>query len=412
MTDQARLLLALEAITNIAGRRTLSYSAKLQAILESVTQYMQVHKSSIMLLKNRTTLEVVASTNPDIIGVQQGVAVDSPAAWVVRNKKPLYVEGSGQPERTGQRYSHYKGEAFYCVPLIDHARVLGVINVTEKIGTDAFSSQDRDILFYITSQIIIALENHRLAASLKKKKSELQKKNQQLRKLKQIQNELFNMLIHDLKGPLSEIVANLDILAYTTEGENLLFVESAQSGCNTLYSMVSNLLDVSRMEEGQLPLLYEPLEPRALVEEALAGLLVSVRSRGLQYRKLYPEDAQGVFRGDRGLLIRVVHNLVTNAIRHSPEGATIDIGYSRTKKGMLDFFVGDQGPGIPESDRKIIFDKYRQLDRQTDGRDCTAGLGLTFCKMAVQAHGGTIGVEAPADGGSRFFFSIPETPGK
>jgi two-component system sensor histidine kinase KdpD len=407
MTDQARLLLALEAITEIAGRRTLTYAAKLQVILETIAQYMQVHKSSIMLLKGRTTLEVAATTNPAIMGVRQQVDADSPAAWVVRNKKPLYVESSRQPACGAQRYSHYRGEAFYCVPLLDHGRVLGVINVTEKIGSDAFSTQDRDILFHITSQIIIALENHRLAATLQKKQKELQQKNLRLRRLQQVQNDFFNMLIHDLKGPLSEIVANLDILAYTLQGEPLEFVETAQSGCNTLYSMVSNLLDVSRMEEGRLPLLYESLEPRALIEEALAGLLVSVRSRGLRFREAYPVDADDTVQGDRGVLIRVLHNLLTNAIRHSPAGAAIDIGYRRKQNGLLEFFVGDHGPGIPEADRTVIFDKYRQLDRQAHGGDCTAGLGLAFCKMAVQAHGGAIGVDAPEGEGSRFYFVLP-----
>jgi signal transduction histidine kinase len=407
MSTERRLLEVLETITTIAHKKKYSFEKKLNALLTAITEYMQVQKSSIMLLKNGKTLAVVASTNPELIGVCQGLEVDSPSSWVVRSKKSLYVDRTSECSCAIKRYSHYKGDAFFLVPLISNTRVIGVISVTEKIGIDIFAQEERDVLLQIMGQVIIALENHRFADTLKKKKRVLQQKNKELQKLEKLRTDLFNMLIHDLKGPLSEIVANLDILAYTLKDENLTFVEAAQSGCNTLYSMVSNLLDISRLEEKQLPLLYEPIDPRELVREALAGLLVSVQSRGVQFDEQYPQAGAFDVPADRALLIRVFQNLLTNAIQYSPPGGEICVGYVLADNKTIRFFVQDSGPGIPVESREAIFDKFKQLDKKADGRVYTTGLGLAFCKLAIEAHGGTIGVESSGGTGSRFVFTLP-----
>ncbi len=407
MSPERSMLDVLGSIADIANDRRLEFGIKLNRILMAITECMQVNKSSIMLFKNSKTLEVVASTNPEIVGVQQSLDVDSPSSWVVKNKKPLYVDSSSQCDIAIKRFRHYKGDAFFLVPLINNNKVIGVINVTEKIGSDRFAAAERDILLHIMGHVIIALENHRLAESLQKKKKTLQKKNLELRKLEKLRTDLFNMLIHDLKGPISEIVANLDILSYTlTENENLAFVETAQAGCNTLFNMVSNLLDIARLEEGRLELMHEQIDPGGLIKDSLAGLLVSVKSRDLTFQEDFPETT-GACTGDRSLLTRVLQNLLTNAIQYSPTGGTITVGYREIVTGAIEFFVEDEGPGIPEESREMIFNKYKQLDKKSDGRTYTTGLGLAFCKMAVEAHGGRITVECPETKGSRFFFLVP-----
>jgi len=109
------------------------------------------------------------------------------------------------------------------------------------------------------------------------------------------------MLIHDLKGPLSEVVANLDILSYTVKGEGIEFVETAQSGCSNLFNLVADLLDVSRLEEGKMPIVYEQLIPRDIIREANAGLIMSVKSKGANFMEDFPADDDLTFEGDRSL---------------------------------------------------------------------------------------------------------------
>jgi len=402
------LLEVLTCIADISNNRKLGFKEKLNLILHEIVNCIQVKKGSIMLLKDKKTIEVVASTNKDIIGATQSLEIDSPSTWVFRNKKPLYVDSTSHCELPIGRFAHYHGEAFFLVPIISNDRSIGVINVTEKIGTDIFNLGEREILLHSVGHIIIALENHRLADSLKKNQKLLEKKNFELRKLEMLRTELFNMLIHDLKGPISEIVANLDILSYTITDENINFVETAKTGCNTLFSMISNLLDIARLEEGKLPLLYEDILPVDLIKESLARLLVSVRLKELKFFEQYPVATALTFQGDRTLLIRVLQNLLTNAIQYSPHGETITIGFFYKEQGAIEFFVKDNGPGISAQYQDKIFDKYAQINKKSDTRMYTAGLGLSFCKMAVIAHGGNMGVTSDGNKGSSFYFVLPK----
>jgi signal transduction histidine kinase len=106
-------------------------------------------------------------------------------------------------------------------------------------------------------------------------------------------------------------------------------------------------------------------------------------------------------------LLRVLQNLLTNAISYSPPGETIEVGYRRITPHEIEFFVKDNGPGVPYEYREAIFDKYFQLEKQADGRIYTVGLGLTFCKMAVEAHRGRIRLDSENSKGSRFSFILP-----
>jgi len=406
MSPDKSILEVLLHVTDISNNRKLKFEEKLNMILLEIIGSVHVKKGSVMLLKNKKQLEVVASTNPSIIGVTQDISTDSPSSWVFKNKKPLYVDSASQCDVTIGRFKHYKGDAFFLVPIISNDRSIGVLNVTDKIGTDRFNHDERKLLLHIVGHVITALENNRLAESLKKNQKILKKKNLELQKLEKLRTELFNMLIHDLKGPITEIVANLDILSYTITDENLEFVETAKNGCNTLFSMISNLLDISRLEEGKLGLVIEEINPQVLIRESLARLLVSVRSKELTFNHQFPASPGTSFYGDRSLLVRVLPNFIINAIEYSPRGECITIGYDSRSDEEITFFVQDNGPGIPESFRNTIFDKYTQLSKRADGRLYTAGLGLAFCKMAVLAHGGSIGVSSDGHRGSTFFFTI------
>jgi two-component system sensor histidine kinase KdpD len=113
------------------------------------------------------------------------------------------------------------------------------------------------------------------------------------------------------------------------------------------------------------------------------------------------------FYGDRGLLVRVLQNLLMNAIQHSPEGKAVEIGYEIEANGRIRFFIKDQGPGVAPALQTAIFDKFFQIKKKNDGRVYSTGLGLTFCKMAVAAHNGVIDIQSDGKKGSIFGFAIP-----
>ena len=110
--------------------------------------------------------------------------------------------------------------------------------------------------------------------------------------------------------------------------------------------------------------------------------------------------------GDRALLLRVLQNLFTNAIRFSPHEETIEVGFKNKDQDWVRFYVKDNGPGISVEYQNLIFDKYYQVSNKKQSDTYSTGLGLTFCKLAVESHGGTISVESDGRNGSCFEFCI------
>lgn len=412
MDQNPRLAKVLLDVSEVSNDPKLGFEQKLHGILEKITQALGVERASVMMKKGRKGLEVVASTHPDLVGVRQDLDEESPSSWVARTGELLYVDDADRSERFRPRFSRYRKSAFLLVPVKGQGRVSGVISVTDKIEDDAFTPEEQEILIQLAGQVIHALENHRLAEDLRKKRQTLLKRNRQLKDLERLKTDLFRMLIHDLKGPISELMANLDILSYTTSDDNRGYVETAKTSCDTLYSMVSNLLDIARLEEGKLRLVYETLAPEDLLREAMARVYGSMEQKSLHVEEHFPSEDSVPFMGDRGILLRVLQNLLTNAVSYSPKGETIGLGFDFPRAGEIRFHVEDHGPGIPPEQQEAIFDKYAQLEKKGDGRIYTTGLGLTFCKLAVEAHRGFIRVESDGRHGSRFVFSLPLERGK
>ncbi|MBL7180757.1 MAG: GAF domain-containing sensor histidine kinase [Desulfobacterales bacterium] len=408
MTSDKGLLEILITISSISNDRRLDFGQKLQDILLEIVGFMQVKSGSIMLVKGARNLEVAASTNAGLIGKKQRLDETSPSAWVYKHKKNLYIEDISKSDRFPRRFNHYKGCSLLLVPFLDKNKVMGILSVTDKIGEDYFVKREQEALLIIAGQVISALENQRLAESLKRKKRTLQQKNLKLMQLEKLKTDFYNMLIHDLKGPISELIANLDIFSYTASDEDQEYIEAAKAACDTLYSMVFNLLDIAQLEENRLKLVHEKIDPQDLVKESLARLFGLFKLKNLTFVERSPSvKTLDFFWGDRGILLRVLQNLLTNAINYSPSNETIEVGFECLKSPEIKFFVKDNGPGVPFEYHKTIFNKYFQLDKKSDGRVHTTGLGLTFCKMAVETHRGKIGVESESQKGSRFFFTLP-----
>lgn len=411
MERDSLVLKALVAINAISQNGRLEFGQKLQKILLEIVHCMGAKSGSIMLVKGRKNLEVTASTRPELIGIKQALDGKSPSSWVVQNKTPLKVDDVESSGIFKKKSGRYQGAAFLLVPIIGNDKVIGVLNVTDKIGEDIFSAEEQQALLNISGLVISALENQRLTESLKEKGRALQEKNTELKKLETLKTELYNMLIHDLKGPISEILANLDILTYTLYDENLDYVRAAQSGCDTLYRMICNLLDISRLEDNKLDLIYERINPLDILKESIARIFGLAKTKELKIEeKISETHADEYLWVDRDILIRILQNLLSNAIQYSPSGETIECGIDYLDSGDIEFSIKDNGPGILPRHHEAIFDKFLQLEKKADGRIYTTGLGLTFCKMAVEAHKGSIKVVSDGVHGSTFSFVIPREP--
>jgi signal transduction histidine kinase len=217
------------------------------------------------------------------------------------------------------------------------------------------------------------------------------------------------MIVHDMRTPLTSVIAGLQTLESAgplnaTQSECLAM---ALQGGKTLLGMVNDLLDISKMEDGSLKLECADLEVGRLAAEAVQQVAALADERRIT---LALEIAPGLppLYADEDKLVRTLVNLLGNAIKFAPQGGTVTLAVCRsnTEKALL-FSVSDTGEGIPTEAYGRIFEKFGQVDERKAGHRGSTGLGLTFCKMAVEAHGGRIWVDSELGHGSTFSFVIP-----
>lgn len=400
------ILDTLAAISRISNDPSLGLEKRLSLLLSEIVRGLGTERASIMLVRGGRNLEVVASTVSGLAGVRVSLSLDTPATWVYRNGKPLYVDESTDNPAAGTNPSRYRKSAFFCAPLVFQGKTLGVLSVTERLGEDRLTEVERELLLQIASHFISAIEVSRLSDLLKKRRADLREKNKRLRELEKIKNELFNMLIHDLKGPITELFSVHEILAETLTGDDKEALEAGSAALTGLFQMVTNLLDVVRMEEGRLPLSLEATDAAQALGRAEGRLSVLLGLKGIRLLKERSAKRPPLILADTELLVRIFQNLLTNAIEHSEIGGAIEAGFFEEPEGRLTMVVRDYGPGVPEEYREKIFDKFARVERGAATRGYSTGLGLAFCRLAVQAQGGSISV-SDANPGARFTFALP-----
>ncbi len=219
----------------------------------------------------------------------------------------------------------------------------------------------------------------------------------------QRKEELINLVVHDLKNPIASILANAHFLVRepNLSDDAREASRDIHEAADSMQRMVLNLLDISRSEEGALVPRLSEVDVPSLVEEVLSVMTrrANERQQTIQV-DLSPEVKRNV--ADRDLLLRLLENLLDNALKYSPPGGTIRVEAS-SPNGFLDFSVRDEGPGIPGAYRERIFEKYVQLEDTANSLARTSrGLGLVFCRLAAEAHGGRIWVEDNSPRGTAF----------
>ncbi len=230
----------------------------------------------------------------------------------------------------------------------------------------------------------------------------------ELKELEALRDSLVHMVVHDMRSVLTGILTTADFLYSKLEGrldemENNLY-GNIMSSSTTLLEMVSTVLDVNRMDDGKMPLDKSVADMRDILKNAFDLLGVD----GMRDRVRYslPETPVRV-ECDAGMICRVVTNLISNGIKYT---RNLDDGWVEISLDVEGdravVRVSDNGQGIPESDREIIFEKYSQSSLRHQKKRYSSGLGLYFCKKAIEAHDGKIGVDAGRSEGASFFFEL------
>lgn len=231
---------------------------------------------------------------------------------------------------------------------------------------------------------------------------QLQNVNNKLHDLASFKHAMYNMIVHDLKNPLNAIIGLSELDPNT---ENLAYIN--QAGYEMM-NLVLNILDVSKFEEMQIKIRPKHIPMHESVELALKQIQMFVTEKKLNITKEFDPEYQ-IF-ADPDLMERIFVNIMSNAVKYTPVGGNISIKHEIAieSKGRFDkISIQDNGIGIPEEKIHLLFRKFEQIEPQKLGAIRSTGLGLVFCKIAIEAHGGKIGVISAEGEGATFWFTLP-----
>jgi len=241
----------------------------------------------------------------------------------------------------------------------------------------------------------------------------LEESYRKLRELEKVRDDLMKMIVHDLKTPLTSVLASLEMVLdgdFGSVGEGMRrALADAEGKAEELLALIEDLLEVARIEDASIALDLCPLAPGAFLAEVVEEWGVRFRQEGARVAVEVADDAP-VFEADRGLLKRVFSNLIQNALTHTTNAVELVLSARRDTDGGILFTVADNGPGIPREYHELIFRKFERVRTTEMPRVRTSGLGLAFCKLAVEAHGGRIWVRSSEGHGSQFHIALPLHP--
>lgn len=312
------------------------------------------------------------------------------------NRKAVEVFGYKRDSLIGLRVStvHRMGTAFLGSARFQHLRGGQEITYQTRITTRDGSE--------------IPMEVH--AKMIKRKGQEfiqwIQRDISERLQLEEMRNDLISMIFHDLRSPLGNILSSLDVVQASipedSETEQMLLKIATRSAMR-MSRMVDSLLDLRRLEAGQVNLNREQTDVAVLVDDAMEQVLPVAEGKGIELRReLSPRIP--MIDIDADMIRRVIINLIENAVKYTPSGTTVTTA-ARAGATELTFSVKDNGPGIPPAEQQRIFSKFTRLRHEAAPKGL--GLGLAFCKFAVEAHGGRIWVESQLGQGANFSFTMP-----
>jgi K+-sensing histidine kinase KdpD len=218
---------------------------------------------------------------------------------------------------------------------------------------------------------------------------------------------LVELVVHDLRNPLSALLGNLELLREELGEGATAAAKEGIDDCSALatraLSLVACILDVTELEAGDLVVERTPVAIGDLVASAVARNAPSVRVRQLAVDVRIPDGLAADL--DSDLFERVLEHLLDNAVRYARRGGRIEVAVSKHEK-ILEIAIGNDGPPVPAGEREAIFGRYYRAEARR--ASAHRGLGLYFCRLAIEAHGGTIAVEERPPLGAVFVARIPQ----
>ncbi|MBI3599927.1 MAG: response regulator [Nitrospinae bacterium] len=273
----------------------------------------------------------------------------------------------------------------------------------------------QDTLHHVTKMALqhkaLVDEKERYRLNLEQTNIMLKMANERLKTLDRQKTELLNIVTHDLRGPLTSIKGFADILLMQKDNPDKLskiyedFLNIIRHESIRLNNLIDDYLDLSKIESGQMEFKQESVDIKAIIIESLGVYKGEALNRGIHLKSIFLEDMP-IITADEGKIMQVVSNLISNAIKYTPQGGTIIVSAIK-KFGEVEVFVEDTGGGIPKEYHEKIFNKFVQVNTGNGKIIKGTGLGLALVKNIVEHHGGKVWVESEKGKGSKFIFTLP-----
>lgn len=388
-------------------RHLTAANEELNRRVKEVDTLYQVGKSVTSMLSRDELLERILDAAFYVIGAEEAalmlVDAESGKLRMERHRQRVAGEIHQSARRSAEELAAAaarKGDAtasgaMLYAPLKLGDRAIGALGVSNRVTTQPFSRHDRRLLLALADYAAIALENARLYEDVRQ--ADLAK------------SEFVSLVAHELRTPMTSIRGYADMLVKGTVGtltdQQQEFVRTICVNAERMRVLVSDLLDISRIETGQLRLEPKAVQLTAALDRALESTKAQIQARSQHFTTDVPPDLPLVC-ADPDRLEQVLTNLISNAYKYTPEGGRIHIR-AWLRDGHVHCAVSDTGIGIAKKDQLRLFTKFFRSDDEAVRRESGTGLGLCIVKNLVELQGGKIQVESQPGEGTTFTFTIP-----
>lgn len=418
-----------------AINRSVQLDEVIGLILESTMQILEAQGAAVFLLENAANQPGESSEGDEpeprfvarhAIGLEQSLTTEptelpfrrSIAGRAVRSGRTQVVADiHDEPDMVFPRLVGKPLRSLVAVPLMVNTQALGALS-TYCDEPNAFDEEAVQMLEAFGAAASAAIHNATLYEEAHKGREAAEREQQRLRELEQMKDEFLSTAAHELRTPLTAIRMSAGIaheqLRMLAESEDTqapidprlvdlvgLVVESSAR----MHSLVNDLLDLTRLEQGKTTLSMEDLDLRDVVRASVAEFAPLFESKGQHLTMHVPELYCGV-RGDRQRLEQVVINLLSNAHKYSPAGSRVEVR-ALLAGNECRVTVRDDGPGVPPEERELIFDRFYRSSLHRQDRTASTGLGLPIVRKVAEMHRGRVWVEPAPGGGSLFTLALP-----
>jgi K+-sensing histidine kinase KdpD len=380
----------------------------LQTVAEAPKALLGADWTSIALLDDSGEyLSVVAAAGLDLalLGDQRWSVDGKLISAILSDDEPSVIDNPGQyvhdvPAVLADQLTGLAVESAVSIPLSMNEEPLGLLDVVYE-RPQAFTREDLAFLQALGQEAALAIRNARLYERERQQVT-------RLRTLEELQKGFVSAVSHELRTPLTCIRTSVDLLGAMGEDQPADQVELIQTighHAGRLEAFVADLLEIIKLEAGQITLSRQPTDLCSLVSRVVDTLRPLSDRKGQTVRLFLPETASQV-EVDRWRIEQVLTNIMSNAIKFTPKQGETSVHVSENE-ASLQVSIADNGPGISEEDQAHVFDKFFVV---TDGRGLSGlGLGLYIARQMIDLHNGRIWVESKPDQGSVFYFAVPKT---